>query len=1116
MPPDVKAAAQRTLGALALVLASVFAACGPSSPSNRNSVRDARADTKTDGRTDTRTDSGPPVDAASDADVRGADGPVHDAAATPEAGSGGAGGSDAGHEVASETRVPRCGDGTPDPGEACDDGNRTSGDGCDFNCRPTGCGNNVKTAGEACDDGNLTSGDGCDSNCTPTACGNNVKTAGEACDDGNLTSGDGCDSNCTPTACGNGVKFGAEACDDGNLTSGDGCDSNCTPTACGNNVKTVGEACDDGNLASGDGCDFNCTLPACGNFIQVLPERCDDGNLINGDGCDSNCTPTACGNGVKFGAEACDDGNLSNGDGCDSNCKLTACGNGIKFGAEACDDGNLVSGDGCDSNCTPTACGNGVVTSDERCDDGNRVEGDGCDSNCRLTACGNGVRSAGEECDDGNVRDGDGCTSKCVETQCGDGVRELGELCYGPAVGSNVGDGPLTVAAGDFDEDGLPDLAVAVRGAGAVSIHKGQGDGYLRSTGSYPMPQAARVVTADLDGDGHLDLVVGAHSDRLRVMWGDGRGAFPTSVEMTVVTYLMGVATGDFDGDHVLDVIVTSTSQDAAVLFGAGGRTFSTPSMLQLHPPMTAFIVGVPVVADFDGDGFDDFAFPNMGTFGSGSTLWRSAGKGRTFLAPTFAEYPSTVQAIAVGDFNEDRIPDLVTSSGPDFGLNVGLGGGKFRSFVETRVANFERGLNGEADAIAVADFDGDGHQDVAVALVKTFVEDEYKGYGDDEIVIAYGAGDGTFPLVRWFDGPAWPSALEIADFDRDGRPDIAAPGYVSGTVGVLRGTGTSFETPSRALFGSPNGPARPYHVDFDHDGVKDIVGRAVHIAWLRGKADGTFWPKANLTTKDDVGSGFAATREGWLTFEWSLYYASLWTDPMGVMQRYDLITTDLRDARYFPIERAETGEQQIVYLVGAKLAFTHGGGGIALPGTGTDIASGDFDGDGRNDLVVGTTVGPCYIKRAPNVGWEQPVAFDPTPGAGGGSWVDHTVAVGDFNDDGLDDVAVGHGTVVNVYLGDKAQFLVVRSRNAVRWTAWQMATTDFDGDGKLDLVAAGNYGIAAFLGRGDGTLRDQYILSSGTPGNRTLLTADLNRDGAPDFVTLGAGGDLVFFRSDP
>ena len=99
--------------------------------------------------------------------------------------------------------APVCGDGTPDPGEQCDDGNTTSGDGCASDCtdEPAACGDGTVDPGEGCDDGNTTSGDGCSALCAEEAlCGNTQLDPGEECDDGNMTPGDGCENDCSNTA----------------------------------------------------------------------------------------------------------------------------------------------------------------------------------------------------------------------------------------------------------------------------------------------------------------------------------------------------------------------------------------------------------------------------------------------------------------------------------------------------------------------------------------------------------------------------------------------------------------------------------------------------------------------------------------------------------------------------------------------------------------------------------------------------------------------------------------------------------------------------------------------------------------------------------------------------
>jgi cysteine-rich repeat protein len=98
---------------------------------------------------------------------------------------------------------PGCGNGLPDFGEACDDGNNTNGDGCSEDCLSNeSCGNGIAdvAAGEDCDDGGGDSA-ACDSDCTMAICGDGHANpaAGEACDDGGDSAA--CDIDCTMATC---------------------------------------------------------------------------------------------------------------------------------------------------------------------------------------------------------------------------------------------------------------------------------------------------------------------------------------------------------------------------------------------------------------------------------------------------------------------------------------------------------------------------------------------------------------------------------------------------------------------------------------------------------------------------------------------------------------------------------------------------------------------------------------------------------------------------------------------------------------------------------------------------------------------------------------------------
>jgi len=132
-----------------------------------------------------------------------------------------------------------CGNANIEPGEDCDDGNKSNGDGCSANCENEGsiytvdfadqislCGNGQTEAGEDCDDGNLDNGDGCSNEClaegSAGTCGNGIEDTGENCDDGNTDSGDGCSSQCLNE--GSNQAYDS-FCGDGDLDTGESCDA---------------------------------------------------------------------------------------------------------------------------------------------------------------------------------------------------------------------------------------------------------------------------------------------------------------------------------------------------------------------------------------------------------------------------------------------------------------------------------------------------------------------------------------------------------------------------------------------------------------------------------------------------------------------------------------------------------------------------------------------------------------------------------------------------------------------------------------------------------------------------------------------------------------------------
>lgn len=192
--------------------------------------------------------------------------------------------------------------------------------------------------------------------CSPAGCGNGVPESGEECDDGNTVSGDACNHDCTSPRCGDGFASPGEECDDGNGVDDDGCTNLCTLPRCGDGIVSFNEGCEDGNLADGDGCSAACQSEFCGDGIVSMNEDCDDGGHMDGDGCSSNCAAEVCGDGQTTPNEECDDGNMWAGDGCSPSCLSEYCGDGtVQSPREQCDDGNDVDSDLCRNSCTHPA-----------------------------------------------------------------------------------------------------------------------------------------------------------------------------------------------------------------------------------------------------------------------------------------------------------------------------------------------------------------------------------------------------------------------------------------------------------------------------------------------------------------------------------------------------------------------------------------------------------------------------------------------------------------------------------------------------------------------------------------------------------------------------------------
>ncbi len=177
-----------------------------------------------------------------------------------------------------------------------------------------------------------------------------------------------------------------------------------------------------------------------------------------------------------------------------------------------------------------------------------------------------------------------------------------GDGTFQPQVTYAVGQGPASIATGDFTGDGRTDLAVANAGDNTVSVLLGNGDGTFQSQVTYAVGQDPwAIVAGDFTGDGHTDLAVADAGNTVSVLLGNGDGTFQPQVTYAVGNDPWAIVAGDFTCDGHTDLAVANIGDNTvSVLLGNGDGTFSDPGKVALSAHSS------PILADVNGGGTPD------------------------------------------------------------------------------------------------------------------------------------------------------------------------------------------------------------------------------------------------------------------------------------------------------------------------------------------------------------------------------------------------------------------------------------------------------------------------------------------------------------------------------
>jgi hypothetical protein len=350
-----------------------------------------------------------------------------------------------------------------------------------------------------------------------------------------------------------------------------------------------------------------------------------------------------------------------------------------------------------------------------------------------------------------------------------------------------VGTSPQAVVTADLNGDGHLDLITANAGSNNISVQMGNSGGIFQAAQTYATGSGpAAVAVGDLNGDGKLDLSTANEGDNtVSVLLGNGNGTFQAATSYAVGAQPVSVAVGNFNGKP--DIVTANQGANTiSVLPGNGDGTFGaaqTPATFT--DPAQSVAVG-----DFNGDGKLDLAVATRGTDGSygywgyypgdspAVTVLLGNGNG-TFTGQTSYTLPSDFMpsgyappSVASADLNGDGKLDLVVTDAGNGVVDVLLNNGS-GSF--TAPTSF--GAAGTPDAVAVADLNGDGKLDLVT--VNLF-----------SVSVLPGDGKGAFGDSYTFTAGSTPTSVATGDFNGDGLTDVAVADGGSNSVSVLLNNG--------------------------------------------------------------------------------------------------------------------------------------------------------------------------------------------------------------------------------------------------------------------------------------------------------------------------------------
>jgi hypothetical protein len=661
-----------------------------------------------------------------------------------------------------------------------------------------------------------------------------------------------------------------------------------------------------------------------------------------------------------------------------------------------------------------------------------------------------------------------------------------------------VGDLPVSLAVVDMDRDGLLDVVTLNSGSSDLSVLRNRGDGTLEGILTFQVRRSpVSMVAADLDGDGSPDLAVGHQLFYLSVLLRHG-AAFAEPVEYWIFYHPTAITAADLDRDGDLDLaLVEDLADRVTILRNRGDGSFEVGGSFPAGKMPAAIVAG-----DFLGDGQAGLAVANtIYSDHGGISVLQNLGDGG-FGPPLTTEGAKGVDSLAAADFDGDGRLDLAAGGSYDIRVFWNEGQGLFQPSSRLPVSLFTG-----RSAVAALRLNGDGSADLAVA----------SGPFLDVTVVPSDRQRTLVPGRSFLAGLA-PTALEAGDLNGDGLPDLAVADS-DGSVTVLLGDGKGSFAGAED-FRIDTLPVAMAAGDLDGDGNPDL-------ATVSGETQ-----RLSLINNNGSGRGLEPMED--LTLEFTLWTAAVTDlDGDGVPE----ILSTSRFGRLLVARRGPNGKLQASFTSGEDhltlglslldfdgdgfldVAMVDASGGeiVIVPSQGdgtfgprlrfpgvanpSSLASGDLDGDGRPDLVLGGP-GGVFVLRHRKGELEAPQRVAGPARA---------VILADLEgDEDLDLAALSTGILLVLENQGGGRFALAATYPAPLYARALLASA-LEDPKKLDLITA-DEGLFIYQNRGGGKFAMPVALPASADA---LVSADFDGDGREDLaVATGSGIALLLSRN--